>query len=131
LTNILRDLREDAARNRIYLPLSELERFGCDPQSWLAGKPCGDWLGLIDSVIARARELYLSGAQTIDHLPARGARMFWLMWSSYRELLEAIERHKADLWNGQRIRLSRCQRMTLLARSLTSSADSESLRRGH
>jgi len=130
LTNILRDLSEDAARNRIYLPLSELERFGCDPDSWLAGRPEGDWLGLVDSVIARARELYASGAQTIDHLPSPGARMFWLMWSSYRELLEAVDRHKAGLWKGERVRLSRSKRIALLARSLTARTDSESLRRG-
>jgi phytoene synthase len=130
LTNILRDLREDAGRQRIYLPLSELERFGCDPQLWIAGRPDGDWLGLVDSVIARTRELYRSGAQTIDYLPAGGARMFWLMWSSYRELLEAIDRQKADLWNGKRVRVSRCKRLALLARSLTARTDSEGLRRG-
>lgn len=130
LTNILRDVREDAARDRIYLPLDELERFGCDSASWLAGRPSGDWLGLVDSVIARAREFYDSGAQTIDHLPPRGARMFWLMWSSYRELLEAIDRRKSELWSGQRIRVPRIKRMLLLARSLVAPADSESLRRG-
>jgi phytoene synthase len=130
LTNILRDLREDAGRDRIYLPLSELERFGCDCQSWLAGRPEGDWPGLVEAVISRTRELYRSGAQTIDYLPAAGARMFWLMWSSYRELLEAIDRHKADLWTGRRIRLSRGKRVGLLMRSLAARADSESLRRG-
>lgn len=130
LTNILRDLREDALRDRIYLPLSELERFGCDPQSWIAGSPCGDWLGLVDSVIARAHEFYDSGAPTIDYLPPRGARMFRLMWSSYRELLCAIDRRKADLWKGQRIGLSSLKRIELLTRSFTARTHSASLQRG-
>ncbi len=105
LTNILRDLREDAARNRIYLPLSELTAFGCDEASWLSGNPQGDWQGLVRSVILRARAFYESGKHTIDHLPRPGKRIFGLMWSTYHDLLNTIDRQQSQLWS-QRIRLS-------------------------
>lgn len=118
LTNILRDVREDARRDRIYIPSSELERFGCDSSSWLAGQPQGDWPGLVEHVIARTRGLYESGRQTMDHLPPKGKRIFHLMWSSYRQLLEAIAAQKSQLWSPDRISLSRMQRTRLLIGAL-------------
>lgn len=130
LTNILRDLREDAARDRIYLPLGELERFGCDVDSWLAGRPRGEWQALVASVIDRTRALYDSGSHTIDHLPRQGKRMFWLMWSHYRRLLETISDRKEQLWGEQRIGLSRRSRYGLMFRALVTPAHSESLVRG-
>ena len=119
LTNILRDLREDAARDRIYLPMEELRKFNCDPQAWLNGAPSGDWLGLVDGTIERSHHLYASGAKTVDHLPARGARMFALMWCHYRQLLETIARHKAHLWTGRPICLTRWQRLRLLIKTVS------------
>ncbi len=130
LTNILRDVREDAARNRIYLPMSELARFGCDETSWLAGKPQGDWPGLVRSVILRARGLYESGKTTIDHLPRPGKRIFGLMWSTYHDLLGSIDRHHAQLWEPQRIQLSTFNRLRLLARALVTTPNAKSLGRG-
>ena len=129
MTNILRDVREDAGRNRIYLPIDELRKYGCDTQSWLNGSPAGDWLGLVSSAIERARGLYASGAKTVDHLPMRGARMFALMWCNYRQLLENIDRHKEHLWT-RRLRVPRWQRLQLLLKTLSTPAKSERLRRG-
>lgn len=130
LTNILRDLREDAARNRIYLPIEELQRYGCDVDSWLAQNPRGDWVGLVSSVVERTHALYDSGAGTVDHLSPRGGRMFALMWSSYRQLLEAVDRHKEQLWTHRRLRVSTTQRLRLLAETLLTAPTSKRLRRG-
>ena len=130
LTNILRDLREDAARDRIYLPQSELAAFGCDEAAWLAGNPQGDWQGLVQSVIRRARSLYESGKHTIDHLPRPGKRIFGLMWATYHDLLKTIDRQQAQLWQPERIRLSTWNRTTLLARALITTPSSKSLGRG-
>lgn len=129
LTNILRDLREDAQRDRIYLPIDQLQRFGCDTDSWLAGKPRGEWLQLVSSVLERARALYHSGARTVDHLPPHGARMFALMWSSYRHLLEAIEHNKEHLWSDRRVRVPRHQLWSALLRSWLAPTSSGSLLR--
>jgi phytoene synthase len=129
MTNILRDLREDAARNRIYVPLAELERYGCDVESWLAGAPRGNWPELVSSVIERTRALYASGARTIDHLPQPGARMFALMWSSYRQLLETVDRQKAFLWTNRRVRVTSGQQLKLFAKALVTPTTSERLSR--
>lgn len=130
LTNILRDLAEDAQRERIYIPLEELRRFGCDTSSWLAGAPNGNWLGLVEHTLQRAKDFYASGAQTIDHLPPRGKKMFWLMWSSYRELLDAIAAQPEQLWSDRRIRVSRSRRMGLLLKSVMVTTNADSLRNG-
>lgn len=130
LTNILRDLREDAQRNRIYLPLSLLQSFGCDEASWLAGNPQGDWPGLVRNVILRARGLFESGKYTIDHLPRPGKRIFGLMWATYHDLLKTIERKQSQLWKPERIRLSAFNRATLLARALLSTPSAKSLGHG-
>ncbi len=130
LTNILRDLREDASRNRIYLPTSELERFGCSTDAWLSGHPNGDWQGLVKVAIARARQLFDSGAHTISHLPKNGARMFWLMWRTYRELLESIDRNQHLLWTGPRPRVRRITRAWLLWKMLVSTPTEANMRLG-
>lgn len=130
LTNILRDLREDAARNRIYLPMSLLKTYGCDEESWLAGNPQGDWQGMVRSVIVRARGLFESGKYTIDHLPRPGKRIFGLMWATYHDLLKTIERQQAQLWKPERIRLSAFNRAKLLAKALIATPNSKSLGHG-
>ncbi len=130
LTNILRDIREDAAANRIYLPMSELAAFGCDEASWLAGKPQGDWPGLVRKAILRARGFYESGKHTIDHLPRPGKRIFGLMWSTYHDLLTTIDRQQSQLWQEERIRLSGLNRALLLAKALMTTPNAKSLGRG-
>lgn len=98
LTNILRDLVEDAKRNRSYIPDEDLLRFGIDPSVWLASLKSQS---SIDTVrMTRVIQLYSeraaghfdSGWKTIDSLCLEGQRMFSLMWSTYRCILEAIER---------------------------------------
>src|ERR671912_283947 len=58
LTNVLRDIGEDARRDRLYLPLEDLAAFGCDPESIVQGRPNGRFAGLLAFEIARARALY-------------------------------------------------------------------------
>ncbi len=114
LTNILRDLGEDARLGRIYIPLSELERFGIDRQRWLAGAPDGRWRELVDSVAAEAARKYELGWPTINALTPRSQRMFSLMWHSYRQLLSRIEADKQAVWSQTKIRLPFTARLSLL-----------------
>ena len=55
LTNILRDVGEDARRGRLYLPLDELAAFGCDPEAILSGRPSGRFRELLSPEIERER----------------------------------------------------------------------------
>ncbi|MDO8430840.1 MAG: presqualene diphosphate synthase HpnD [Candidatus Binatus sp.] len=58
LTNILRDVREDAGRKRIYLPLEDLKRFGVSEDDILRGVYSGNFVSLMDFEAKRARQFY-------------------------------------------------------------------------
>lgn len=105
LTNILRDLHRDAKIGRIYVPLSEMEKYGVDPKSWLAGSPDGDWRAMIQAIAVRTEGYYCSSWQTIDFLPPSSRRMFSLMWRSYRALLSEVLRKMESLPNDQPVRI--------------------------
>ncbi len=113
LTNILRDIAEDARMGRIYLPLEALEQFEIDPAQWLCGRPNGNWRGLLEHTAQRAQQLYTSGWPTIHSLTPQSQRMFSLMWRSYRGLLEQVVAQKDQLWVGRKIRLRKRQRLSL------------------
>lgn len=115
LTNILRDLATDARMGRIYLPLSELERFGMDTTQWLAGAPNGDLRGLIGAVGERTEALYASGWETIRYLPPASRRLFSLMWRYYHALLREVLRNADQLWETPRMRIPRLVRARLAA----------------
>ena len=91
LTNIIRDVREDALRNRIYLPLDELARFGVSPEAILRADPNIDLRDLIAFQIDRARKYY---RRAFDVLPAgdrRAQRPGLVMAAIYLKLLDKIE----------------------------------------
>ncbi len=99
LTNILRDVGEDARRGRIYLPLEELALFDYTEKDLLEGNLDERWRQLMQFQIQRARKFYARSEQGISAL-SRDAR--WPVWSSlmlYRQILDAIERNRYDVFN--------------------------------
>jgi 15-cis-phytoene synthase len=115
LTNILRDIANDAQMGRIYIPASELKRFGVDSSKWLAGSPDGDWQNLVKSVAQRAEELYAAGWNIINYLPPPSRRLFSLMWRYYHALLLEVLRNVDQLWNVSRTRIPTLVRARLAA----------------
>ena len=120
LTNILRDIAEDARQGRIYLPQSLFDEFGMNATDWLAGRPHGAWETMLDAVVHRAREHYQSGWRIFESLTPDSQRMFSLMWRSYRGLLERVALHKSRLWGHNRLRLPASRRLRLLTTHLVS-----------
>lgn len=114
LTNILRDVAEDARRGRIYVPQQMFADYQVDAELWLAGQPTGQWEAMLDDIARQARSYYASGWQTFTELSPHSQRMFSLMWRSYRGLLERVVASKQQLWSKNRIRLHNTQRLTLL-----------------
>lgn len=98
LTNILRDVAEDAALGRLYLPLEDLRIFTVDPESILAGSPTGDFRGLIEFEIARARRYYDAAREGIHQLDLSG--QFTTLASShlYGKILHQIEGQHHDVF---------------------------------
>lgn len=98
LTNVLRDIGEDAARGRIYLPLEDLAAFGCDPGSILRGQPHGRFDELLDFEIARARGLYARARRGLPALSPAG-RLTTLVGSElYARILTRIEESRYDVF---------------------------------
>jgi len=92
LTNIIRDVGEDAMRGRLYLPTDELERFGVIPEDVLARRPSKGFEPLMRFQTERAREYYRRAFALLPEQDRRTQRPGLLMAAIYRALLEEIER---------------------------------------
>ncbi|WP_182866280.1 phytoene/squalene synthase family protein [Rhodopirellula sp. JC639] len=90
LTNILRDISEDAQRGRIYLPRQHFAQHGLCEDDLLQPRPDDRLVCLIEDEIRRAKTLYVSGWNVWDALGRDGRPMFSMMWRTYRRLLDRI-----------------------------------------
>ena len=100
LTNILRDVAEDAAAGRIYLPDEERRNFGVEREALLQGRPSGRWKEFMRFQIERAREQYRQSEPGIGQLAAGGPRMAtWLMRELYAGILDPIEGSGYDVFS--------------------------------
>ncbi len=118
LTNIVRDVVEDAQLGRVYLPQQELIRFGLTREDMLRPEaaPAG-WANLMRVQFERAQELYDRGWKVIDSISPDSQRMFSLMWHSYRSLLD--EMIHSPMQNRQRrIRPSKWKTLGLMGQHL-------------
>jgi phytoene synthase len=101
LTNILRDLGEDAARDRVYLPQEDLDRFGYDAQRLRRGVCDAAYRELMRFEVQRAREFYASGWRLVPLLSEPGQAVFLMMARTYRGLLGEIEKRDYDVFRGR------------------------------
>ncbi len=117
LTNILRDVRTDAAWDRIYLPQSELARFGVSAEEILRGEFSDRYAALAASVAERARGFY---RQARACLPARERRAMIaaeLMGAVYWRLLGKLTARRFNVFDGAPVRLSRAHKLALIGRA--------------
>ncbi|NBR63171.1 MAG: phytoene/squalene synthase family protein [Verrucomicrobia bacterium] len=99
LTNILRDVAEDAAAGRIYLPAKEREEYGIRRDDLLRGRPSGRWKEFMSFQVKRAREQYRKAEPGIGQLAAGGPRLAtWLMRELYAGILDPIEESGYDVF---------------------------------
>ena len=99
LTNILRDVGEDAHRGRIYLPLEDLALFDYTEDDLFKGIVDERWRTLMHFQIQRARKYYHQASKGISYL-SRDSR--WPVWTAlmlYQGILDAIERNQYDVFN--------------------------------
>jgi phytoene synthase len=116
LTNILRDLKEDAQRGRIYLPLEDLERFGYSEDDLRASRRNEQFRELMQFQVQRVRRYYSGGAALIGHLKPVGRPVFRTMFGIYSGILEEIQRRRYDVF-AHRVGLSPWRKLWILARS--------------
>lgn len=91
LTNILRDVGEDARRGRVYLPQDELAQAGLSDEDIFAGKVTDKWRNFMKKQIKRARMFFDQAENGVSELSAASR---WPVWASlllYRQILDEIE----------------------------------------
>lgn len=102
LTNILRDVREDASNGRTYLPTDDLAKFGCTGGFHRAIPPSGaDFTGLVHFEVRRARGLFAEGYRLLPMLDRRSGACVAAMAGIYRRLLDRIERDPMAVLRGR------------------------------
>jgi phytoene synthase len=117
LTNILRDVGEDAGRGRVYLPAEDLARFGC-PEESLRGGPRGEaFTALMRFEAERAYGYYAEAISLVDLLEPPGRAVFLVMLRTYRGLLDEIVARGYDVFR-ERVRLPAWRKLWLVARAL-------------
>ena len=99
LTNILRDVREDWERNRIYLPKEELESFGLTEEDIALGVKDRRWREMMRFQINRARLIYEEAWPGISYLNRDGRFAIAAAAAFYRDILSDIESHDYDVFN--------------------------------
>lgn len=112
LTNILRDLREDVARGRVYLPQEDLRRFGYTENDLASGKINDNFRRLMKFECERAKDYYRRAAQCLaeEDRPTMTAAV--TMGKIYYRLLEQMESLDYDVFNNH-IRLHRPERFLI------------------
>lgn len=117
LTNILRDVRTDAERGRIYLPLAELRRFGVTPEEILRFEYSDRFEKLAESIASRARHFYHLARQTLPQEDRRSMVAAELMGAVYWKLFRKLECKRFHVLGPKPTRLSKGHKLLLVARS--------------
>jgi phytoene synthase len=119
LTNILRDIREDAGLGRIYIPGEDLRRFGVTEDDLREGNRSEAFLQLMRFEAARARRYYNESAPLLDLIHPRSRSSLWALIAIYSRLLERIEGKNYDVFS-QRVRLSLVEKSWIVVRAMVS-----------
>jgi len=120
LTNIIRDVREDALLGRVYLPEEDLARFGrttgeLAPALLGNGFQAAVWADILRFEADRARELYRSADELIPLIDEDCQPALWALVTIYRRLLEKIALKQYDVFR-ERVRLTVPEKLTILGK---------------
>ena len=116
LTNIIRDVREDFAAGRIYLPEEDLVRYGLADQDLGRGEATLGVRELLRFEADRAWKLYEEGAQLLGLIEEDSRGTLWLLVQTYSALLARIESVDFAVF-GERVRLSKPEKLKLMAKA--------------
>jgi len=117
LTNILRDVKTDAERGRIYLPLEELARFRVTEAEILQGEYSPRFRELAASMAARAKHFYRLARESLPIEDRRSMAAAELMGSVYWRLLEKLEAQEFNVFGHELTRVSKGQKILLILRT--------------
>lgn len=115
LTNILRDLREDAEQGRIYLPTVEWQQFDCPPATWNCDNP--KFLELMRFQVDRAEQYYQQGWLLHANLYPHGQAIFQAMYQTYHTILKTIRLRNYDVFT-ERVRVRKRMKLRYLLQAV-------------
>jgi 15-cis-phytoene synthase len=113
LTNILRDVGEDAHRGRIYIPLEDLAQFNYTEEDLFKGIVDERWRSVMRLQIQRARQFYTKAQNGISHLSPDARLPVWAALMHYSRILSRIERNDYDVFS-QRAYVPQWQKISSL-----------------
>jgi 15-cis-phytoene synthase len=125
LTNILRDVREDAERGRVYLPAEDLRRFGLRAEDLLEGRWGPAWRSLVEFEWRRAHRYYEEAAPVLSLVHPESRAGLWAMISIYYGILRRIKDADFDV-HTRRARLRLPQKLWIVARAFQMRLDKRS-----
>lgn len=117
LTNILRDVKEDALRGRIYFPADDLAVHALAPTDFIDVHDPARVRALLAEYAARARELYKSADRLLPLIDEDSRPALWALVEIYRRLLERIIASNFEVF-GEKVRVPTHEKMVVLTRGL-------------
>jgi len=115
LTNIIRDVKEDAAVGRVYLPQEDLAKFGLSASQLLATPDPALFRPVLSLEADRAREFYHAGEELIPYIAEDSQPGLWVLLNIYRSLLEKIAAAQYDVFTTK-ISLTVWEKLRILAK---------------
>jgi len=116
LTNIIRDVKEDASLGRVYIPAEDLEQFGVSPEELTAAAPdLARMRPLMEMQAQRAFEDYRAGEQLLPLVSEDSQPALWVLMTIYRSLLEKIVRLNYDVFS-RRVSLTTREKLAILSK---------------
>jgi squalene synthase HpnC len=116
LTNIIRDVHEDAALGRVYIPEEDLARYGVAPGDFSRNEATLGVREVLRFEADRAWRIYEESSELIDLIDEDSRSALWLLVRTYSALLARIEAVDFAVF-GERVRLSKAEKMILIARA--------------
>jgi 15-cis-phytoene synthase len=115
LTNIIRDVKEDAILGRVYLPEEDLAKFGLTAAELRGAPDAARFRPLLAFEATRAREFYTSGDELIPYIAEDSQPALWVLVNIYRRLLEKIAEAQYDVFS-RKVALSRWEKLRILGK---------------
>ena len=116
LTNILRDVRNDAERDRIYLPLEACRQFNVEPEEVLEGRYSPAYFNLAQHIAEHAKGYYRRAREALPDADRRSMATAELMGSVYWRLLKKLEQRRFNVFDYAETRLNKGQKLFLIFR---------------
>ncbi len=115
LTNIIRDVKEDASLGRVYFPQEDLVKFGLSPQDFLTAPDLARFRPLLALEADRARENYRAGDELLAFISEDSQPALWVLVNIYRSLLEKIAARQYDVFTAK-VSLSTWEKLKILGK---------------